>query len=79
MTTIRIVTLLILLCSLLALIAGAADYYVDAEHGDDANSGLAPGDAWQTITHAMAALETSPSCRATVHVAEGEYGEYIEH
>ncbi len=37
-------------CALaLPSLARATTYYVDAVHGDDHNSGLAPGSAWQTM------------------------------
>lgn len=50
-------------------IASAADWYVDAVNGDDANSGTSPLDAWRTISHAIA----SSSGTDTVHVARGVY------
>lgn len=63
-----------LLYLLLALTAGAGDYYVDAENGDDADDGLAPYDAWQTITHAIEVLDVSDDGDPIVSLAPGIYG-----
>ena len=49
--------------------------YVDANSGDNSNSGTSSGDAWQTITHALS--ETSGMGTSTnqviIHVANGTY------
>ncbi len=53
--------------------AYAADYYVDATHGDDVNSGLSPNNAWKTITHALDVVAPTSSTPATIRVAPGVY------
>lgn len=66
---------LVQLCVLLSLAAPrawSADYYVDASSGDDSNSGSAPGEAWRTIAHALAAA-TLDSGMNVIHVAPGVY------
>lgn len=59
---------------LLAASASAADWYVDAALGSDANPGTSPALAWRTITHA---IQTVPAPGAgethVVHVAPGLY------
>ena len=57
----------------LAMPARAADWYVDAVNGSDANPGTAPGAAWRTITHALAVIATLPNDIQTIHVAPGVY------
>ncbi|MCR4305086.1 MAG: hypothetical protein NUV63_12840 [Gallionella sp.] len=47
-----------------------ANYYVDVATGSDANNGLAPGTAWQTLGKAL----SSAPAGSTVHVASGDYG-----
>lgn len=57
----------------LAMLCGparATDYYVDPVAGDDANSGLAPDDAWRRITHAMSVLTAGGH---VLHLAPGLY------
>jgi hypothetical protein len=56
-----------------ALPARAADWYVDAVNGSNANSGMAPGAAWQTITHALSVISTLPNDIQVIHVAPGVY------
>jgi len=50
----------------------ADQFYVDAVAGDDTNSGRSPGNAWRTLTHAMA-LPDPPVPGHTIHVAPGVY------
>lgn len=56
-----------------ALPARAADWYVDAVLGSNANSGTAPGAAWQTITHALSVINSLPNDIQVIHVAPGVY------
>lgn len=49
--------------------AHAADFYVDAAHGNDANAGTSWSEAWRTIRHAAA---TMPA-RQVLHIAPGVY------
>ena len=52
--------------------AAAGDFYVDAVHGDDLNSGATSDDAWQTITHALATVGQPPiDEKHTIHVDFG--------
>jgi hypothetical protein len=51
----------------------AADWYVDAVFGSDANAGTSAGAAWQTITHAVATIAALPNDVQTIHVAPGVY------
>jgi len=51
----------------------AVDYYVDGLSGDDANSGLSPGDAFKTITYALDVIQPSEETPATISVAAGTY------
>jgi uncharacterized protein DUF1565 len=52
----------------------AADWYVDAVTGNDANDGQTASTAWRTITHALAALPSQPPLvLETIHVAAGVY------
>ena len=61
----------ILALAALAPSALAADWYVDAVGGSDANNGTSPSTAWKTITHAVFA---TPQVGAqTIHVAPGIY------
>lgn len=53
--------------------AFAVDYYVNAELGSDASSGLSPEVAWRTITHALSAAEADKMAMATIHIAAGTY------
>ena len=46
----------------------AGDFYVDAAHGSNSNSGTSWQDAWQTISHATG---TAPG--NTIHIAPGLY------
>jgi hypothetical protein len=48
----------------------AADFYVDAAGGNDANNGLTAGTAWQTLSKAL----TSAAAGKTVFVLNGNYG-----
>jgi hypothetical protein len=52
----------------------AADWYIDALHGVDSNSGMSPAQAWRTITYAMAAVPI-PAAGGTqvLHLAPGSY------
>jgi hypothetical protein len=59
--------------SLFSLAAHAGDYYVDAVHGDNANSGASPAQAWRTITRAVSALPSTLGPAEVVHVAPGVY------
>ena len=54
-----------------ASLARATDYYVNAQTGSNANSGTSPGDAWQTITYAVASVPAPPG--GTIHIAAGLY------
>jgi hypothetical protein len=53
--------------------AYAADWYVDAQNGNDANSGQSPAAAWKTLTHAVATLPSSPGQQQLIHAAPGVY------
>jgi hypothetical protein len=54
--------------------AWAGDWDVDAAHGNDANGGTSPSDAWRTITHAIAATPAAPTGGTqTIHIAPGTY------
>jgi hypothetical protein len=60
--------------STLATSSFAADWYVDAASGNNANPGTSPGAAWRTITHAMLAAPDAPAGGTQViHVARGLY------
>ncbi len=50
--------------------AQGADFYVDAVHGNNNNTGQTPQSAWQTITHALSQLPTGPQ---NLHLAAGRY------
>jgi hypothetical protein len=68
---------LVLVLALLALSPAAAadDWYVDAVHGNDTNAGIAPAQAWRTLTHALATVPIPITGRTqTIHVAPGTYG-----
>jgi hypothetical protein len=71
-STLRIRTWLvsIALGGVLAAQASAADFYVDAVGGSDANNGTSPALAWRTITHSLATLGTSSD---TLHILPGTY------
>jgi len=59
---------------ILGISARAADYYVNAVSGNDANTGTSPASAWRTITHALAQLPVpSTGVIDVVHVAPGLY------
>ncbi len=64
---------LLLTSLLLALTAGAADYYVDAENGDDANSGLSPDTPWRTLTHMLGVVRALQDPDPIVHMSSGVY------
>ena len=51
--------------------ASASDWYVDGAAGNNGNTGASPGDAWKTITHALAS--TPQTGTQTIHVAPGTY------
>jgi hypothetical protein len=51
--------------------AAASDWYVDANSGNNANSGTAPAQAWRTITHAVSQVPSSGLQR--IFVAAGTY------
>jgi len=59
----------------LAVQARAADYFVDAVTGNDADSGVTRQFAWRTLTHALAAIPAGTALAPNVlHVAAGTYG-----
>ena len=49
--------------------ASATDYYVHADIGNNSNSGQAPGDAFQTLTHALRQLSPGD----TLYLRSGTY------
>jgi len=52
----------------------AGDFYVDAVNGSNQNGGLAQGDAWRTLTHALQVV--APPVQGslhTIHVAAGNH------
>jgi hypothetical protein len=51
----------------------AADWYVDAQNGNDTNNGQSPGTAWKTLTHAVNTLPSSPGVQQLIHAAAGDY------
>jgi hypothetical protein len=51
--------------------ASAADWYVDAVHGSDSNTGATPAQAWRTISKALASTRTLQPER--IHIAAGLY------
>ena len=51
--------------------ASAADWYVDAQNGSNANNGLSPATAWRTLTHSLATIP-APGTQ-TLHIAPGTY------
>ncbi|MCK6445427.1 MAG: DUF1565 domain-containing protein [Planctomycetes bacterium] len=54
--------------------AFAGDWYVDAQNGNDANSGLSTADAWKTISRAFAVVPTPPVGQfEAIHIASGTY------
>ncbi len=52
--------------------ASAADWYVDGQSGNNANSGTSPTDAWKSITWALANTPTSGVQR--IYIAPAGYG-----
>jgi len=64
---------LLFFCLLLAATVGAADYYVDAEAGADANSGMTSDDAWKTIGYALTEARGTSEEPAIVNLAPGTY------
>jgi len=70
----RFHSILVLSILSLALPARAEDWYVDALLGSNANSGSAPNQAWQTLTHALANTPApAPGLTQVVHLAPGTY------
>ncbi|MBN2209283.1 MAG: right-handed parallel beta-helix repeat-containing protein [Candidatus Coatesbacteria bacterium] len=73
-----VLTSIYVICTLIitfaAMFANAAEYYVSTS-GNDGNSGLSSGDAWRTITWAMAHVPTDGTYESPhiVHVAPGTY------
>jgi len=61
--------------ALLAVLARAEDWYVDAVHGSDSNPGTAPSQVWRTITCAVANVPMVGIQR--VFVAAGRYDEAL--
>jgi len=57
--------------------AFAVDYYVDPVGGSDVNSGLAPDEAFRTITHSLETIRETirpvNATPATIHLAAGTY------
>jgi len=51
--------------------AGAADYYVDIQNGNDTTGNGFAGNPWQTLHHA--ATELTASVGHTIHIAAGVY------
>lgn len=63
------------LSAALAVHARAADYFVDARTGNDADSGVTRQFAWRTLTHAVATVPAGTALAPNVlHVAAGTYG-----
>jgi hypothetical protein len=56
---------------------GALDLYVDASTGNDANDGLSPTNAKQTIQAAVNAVPLILTGPATIHIADGTYHEAV--
>ncbi|MCD6326051.1 right-handed parallel beta-helix repeat-containing protein [bacterium] len=54
-------------------VAFAADFYVDADNGSDANTGASPNWPCQTITYMLSITDGSSSDPAVVHVVAGTY------
>ena len=72
-------TALLLALSPLGAPSLADEFWVDAVHGDDANGGTGPADAWRTITHALDRLGPAPGFAVdTVCVLPGVYGDDTE-
>ncbi|MBN1593716.1 MAG: DUF1565 domain-containing protein, partial [Candidatus Coatesbacteria bacterium] len=67
--------LLIALTAFIVSAAVGAEFYVDAQNGDDNNTGAAWGDAFSTIGNAMASCTGSSS--DVIHVAAATYHESI--
>lgn len=67
--------LITVLCLVVRLsgLAGAVDYYVAANSGNDANTGVSVEQAWRTIQKAA----NSASAGDTVHVSSGTYNEQV--
>jgi len=60
----------------LILAAGAVaqtHYYVNPVSGSDTNNGLDSGTAWQTVTHAMTAIDAANTTNNVLHLAAGTY------
>jgi len=73
MSRLRMVLLFGIAAVLLCGMASAGEFYVDAEAGNDSNTGTSPDDAWLTISHALSSVFGSQGNPATVHVAAGTY------
>ncbi|MBU1628297.1 hypothetical protein KKB18_13090 [bacterium] len=73
-----ILTLFLLILTLNAL-SFAADYYVDALNGDNANSGISADDAWKTITYADSQIKefVYENIPITLYIAAGTYNEAL--
>ncbi|MBN2209464.1 MAG: right-handed parallel beta-helix repeat-containing protein [Candidatus Coatesbacteria bacterium] len=56
-----------------ASLAFGSDFYVSEKTGNNGNSGLAPDDAWHTITYALEAVTGTAEDPATIHIAAGLY------
>ena len=68
--------LLVIVAVCLSLVVGAlpaADYYVDADDGTDANTGASPRAPWKTIAHALSSVNGSEGDPVTIHIAAGTY------
>ncbi|MEM7306683.1 MAG: hypothetical protein AAF682_08435 [Planctomycetota bacterium] len=61
----------------LALLCGTAQaqttFFVDVQSGNDANTGLTPATAFQTIPQALSVASTNPAVVDTINVAPGFY------
>jgi hypothetical protein len=65
----------IVLCAALGAQAHAADYFVNAATGNNADSGVTRQFAWRTLTHAVATVPAGTALVPNViHVAAGTYG-----
>ncbi|MBN2208560.1 MAG: right-handed parallel beta-helix repeat-containing protein [Candidatus Coatesbacteria bacterium] len=73
MSTGRVIVSFISLMFLFCNAAVATDYYVDAENGDDWNSGTSSADAWRTLARASVGAHGSVSNPAKIFVAAGTY------
>ncbi|MCP3920905.1 MAG: DUF1565 domain-containing protein [bacterium] len=61
----------LLVVPLIAPLASADDWYVDAVNGDNSNGGTAATDAWRTITYALEQI--GPGAGDTLHLLPGVY------